>query len=838
MGNIKHNRPFVIKTFICILMIGLFLTTLNRNITPAVKADRSTQFHNFEAPQVHPIALTPNGSNLLAVNTADNRLSVFDIVDGIPKLVDEIPVGLQPISIAARNNEEVWVVNWLSDSISIVDLKTKNVKQTINVGDEPTDIVFLGQKAFVCVSEPRLIKVFDLNDLSSKPKEIEINGKKPRSLSVDYVNNRVFVSIFDSGNKTTVVPFNSVRDAGGPPPPKPAMSPNLPAPPRTALIVKEVSKGVWADETGDTKWTKYIPYSLEDVDLVIINANDSQLKTTEIRAIGTHISNSVIDTTNNKLFVVNTESDNLVRFEPNIRGRFINTRVSIVDLSSSKNKITVADLNPHINYDNPTGSREERQESIGLPLDITTNNKGTFYVSSLSTAKVAVLDSNGKITDKVSVGFGPTGLAFDENRQQLYVLNRFEHTLSTVDTTINREVSKVSIGYNPEPKDLQEGRRFMYGGEFSAHGDVSCASCHRDSHKDSLAWDLGNPQGKQDIVELPNVTLPFFEARHVFHPMKGPMVTQSFRGIIGTEPLHWRGDRMKFEDFNPAFDSLLGSPRILTDIEMAKFKAFTASLTYPPNPIQNLDRTYPNPTSSPSAERGRLLFTIPKLDIGLLRCVDCHDTGAKGTGPGTNRLIAPSFLLVGASEGTDVNLDQNIKVPQLRGLYEKYSTLPNGKVVAGFAYINDGYRRAVTEHIGNPRNFTFEKDSDMKDVEAYVLAFDTGTAPTVGLQVTLNDTNKTNKALLNQIKLLMSEAEKENCELIVKTVLDGKPKGLLYIGKRKFRTDKASESNISFKVLIASITQGKELTFTGVPVTEGYRMGIDRNNNQKLDGDE
>lgn len=837
MSNIKNHGQAIIKMFVCLIMLGLFLSTLNKTPFIKVTANQFSKYNNFEAPQVHPITLTPDGSKLLAVNTSDNRLSVFQIVDGTPSLVDEIPVGLQPVSVAARNDQEVWVVNWLSDSISIVDLKTKNVKQTIDVGDEPTDIVFLDQKAYVCLSEPRLVKVFDLNDLNSQPKQIEINAKKPRALSVDPLGKRIFVSVFDSSNKTAVVPFNLVREAGGAPPPNPAMSPTLPPAPRTALIVKEISKNTWADETGDTKWTKYIPYSVEDVDLVVINANEPQLKTTEIRSIGTHINNTILDSATNRLFVVNTESNNLVRFEPNIRGRFIDTRVSIVDLSS-RNKITTMDLNPHINYDNANGTREERQLSIGLPLDITTNQKGQFYVSSLSTAKVAVLDNNGKITGRIAVGFGPTGLSYDDDRQQLYVLNRFEATVSVVSTIDNREINRVSIGYNPEPKDLQEGRRFMYGGELSAHGDVSCASCHRDSHKDGLAWDLGDPTGKLDVIELQNITLPFFESKHVFHPMKGPMMTQSFRGIIGTEPLHWRGDRLHFEDFNGAFKSLLGSPRSLSDEEMAKFKSFTASLVYPPNPIENLDRTYPSPASGPNAERGRQLFTIPKLDVGLLRCVDCHETGNGSFGPGTNRLIAPSFLLVGASEGVDVNLDQNIKVPQLRGLYEKYSVLPNGKVVSGFGYINDGYRRNITQHISNPRNFTFEKDSDMKDVEAYVLAFDTGTAPSVGLQATVTQTNKTIKSIKNRIKLLMDQADKGNCEVIVKGIFNGSQRGFLYSSNRKFRSDKNGETPISFKNLMAAVVEGQELTFTGVPVGEGYRMGIDRNNDQVLDGDE
>ena len=33
-----------------------------------------------------------------------------------------VPVGMEPVAVAARTNDEVWVVNHLSDSISIVDV--------------------------------------------------------------------------------------------------------------------------------------------------------------------------------------------------------------------------------------------------------------------------------------------------------------------------------------------------------------------------------------------------------------------------------------------------------------------------------------------------------------------------------------------------------------------------------------------------------------------------------------------------------------------------------------------------------------------------------------------
>src|SRR5438874_2663625 len=129
---------------------------VSRDLSRVVSAQGApVAFRNFEGPQIHPLALTPDGSRLLAVNTPNATLSIFQLVSGSPVLTAEIPVGLEPVSVAVRNNREAWVVNWLSDSVSVVDLSTGNVTRTIDVGDEPTDALFAGpsnEKAFVCVS--------------------------------------------------------------------------------------------------------------------------------------------------------------------------------------------------------------------------------------------------------------------------------------------------------------------------------------------------------------------------------------------------------------------------------------------------------------------------------------------------------------------------------------------------------------------------------------------------------------------------------------------------------------------------------------------------------------
>src|SRR5204863_262977 len=78
---------------------------------------------------------------------------------------------------------------------------------------------------------------------------------------------------------------------------------------------------------------------------------------------------------------------------------------------------------------------------------------------------------------------------------------------------------------------------------------------------DHLGWDLGDPAGAYAPPPpgQPDTLLAGF------HPMKGPMMTQTLRGTAGTGPLHWRGDRTNLRSFNAAFVSLMGLTAQLPD---------------------------------------------------------------------------------------------------------------------------------------------------------------------------------------------------------------------------------------------------------------------------------
>ncbi len=187
-------------------------------------------FVNWETPHVHPLDITPDGKTLLAVNLPDNRLEVFDIQSGTPLALFSVPTGLDPTSVRARTDTEAWVVNRLSDSVSVVDLVTQNVVATLFTHDEPADVVFAGtpERAFVSCSQTDRVLVFDPATLSAAPEVIALEGQDPRALATSPARDVVYVAFFFSGNGTTILaggvaesssiafPPNVVSDPAGP----------------------------------------------------------------------------------------------------------------------------------------------------------------------------------------------------------------------------------------------------------------------------------------------------------------------------------------------------------------------------------------------------------------------------------------------------------------------------------------------------------------------------------------------------------------------------------------------------------------------------------------------
>ena len=905
-------------------------------------AETSNSYTLFESGQVRPLALSANGNLLFAANTPDNRLEVFAVKKSGLKHCGSIAVGLEPVAIAVRKSSEVWVVNHLSDSVSIVKIANKpcknnhapgHVVKTLQVGDEPRDIVFAdannddndnhNKRAFITTAhrgqhlptDPQLttagvgradVWVFAANDLSSDQTPINIITlftDTPRALTVSANGKQVYVAGFHSGNRTTTIFEHNVIAHGGLP--APVTNADGEAQPTTGLIVKYDGQH-WRDEIGRI-WDDHVKFSLPDKDVFVIDATANppvEIPGAEYQGVGSTIFNMITNPVTGAVYVSNTDAANETRFEgPGIftgsstRGNLHQSRITILKNGS----VTPRHLNKHIDYSKCCDAipNKENSRSLAFPVDMAISRNGkTLYVAALGSSKIGIFNTrkleNNSFTPNEKnhvelTGGGPSGVVLDEKNKRLYVLTRFDNSISVVNISKRKEIAHINM-YNPEPEHIVKGRRFLYDARFtSSHGDSACASCHVFGDYDALGWDLGNPDASTTTNTSPLVVHPAMVGfGHVpidFRPMKGPMTTQSLRGLANHGSQHWRGDRNgghigeaneqpdsgvyneeeAFRQFNPAFVGLVGRHAPLSQEDMQAFTDFALELTYPPNPNRALDNSL-----NAEQQAGSDFFFGKSTTFGLSdpfnTCAGCHITDPNGNKEfGVKK---PGFF--GADGRATFELGSQVfKIPHLRNLYQKVgmfgmsktpggfiipeSADPNiennhtGDQVRGFGFFHDGsidtifrflkiivFQHADGGPFPNPGGFDIGPNGDVqrRQAEQFVLAFPSNLKPVVGQQVTLNKQHR--QAAKSRLKLLMARADAGDCDLIAKHLEKNTERGYFY-QNGKFKPDSSKQSSVSPFKLIKS--KNTAITFTCTPPGSGVRMGIDRNEDGVLDAD-
>jgi YVTN family beta-propeller protein len=900
-----------------------------------LSAAAASSFTLFESGQVRPLALSPDKQHLFAVNTPDNRLEVFRVKNHQLIHTASIPVGLEPVAVAARTDREVWVVNHLSDSVSVVELDddatSGHVERTLLAGDEPRDIVFAGpgrRRAFITTAhrgqnipfDPQVtvagvgradVWVFDANALGNTlggaPLTIvTLFTDTPRALAVTPDGTRVYAAGFHTGNQTTTAGEGSIPDGFGPDGVAgPATNFDGHPAPEVGAIIKW-NGAHWVDTLGRAR-DQAVKLALPDKDVFVLDAMANpphQLAGAGgfFHGVGTILYTMVVNPVSGKVYVANTDANNTDRFEGpgtfaghSLRGHLHESRITVLTPGGG---VAARHLNKHINFSSCCAPipNAENARSLALPQGMAvTGNGTTLYVAALGSDKVGVF-STAQLENDTFVpsaashihvsGGGPTGLVLDESRGQLYVMTRFDDAISVIDTTTRAETAHVTM-HNPEPPSVVAGRRFLYDASFSSsHGDSSCASCHVFGDFDSLAWDLGNPDAP--LLDNPG---PFASAllnlitgqpiAPIFHPMKGPMTTQSLRGLANHGPMHWRGDRTggndapsaqpdsgtfdehaAFEKFRAGFTDLLGRDTFIPPANMDAFTDFMLQVTYPPNPNRPLDNVL-----TADQEVGRQLFEgtncgVPACLDGncpILTCISCHTIDPAGN-PGT---AAPGFF--GTSGFSSFDFDpQLFKTPHLRNLYQKVGMFGNpanpgilggdndfkGDQVRGFGFAHNGTIDTVfrfhhgisfSELATGPGNGGLltgpAGEVQRRQLESFVLAFPTNLAPIVGQQITL--TASSSAAVVSRVDLLRQRADAGECELVAKTEIGGVEVGFVYIGSGLFKSDRHALPPINDAALQFLATHaGPPVTYTCVPRGSGERIGVDRDGDGFWDGDE
>ncbi|HKX46012.1 MAG TPA: hypothetical protein VJP77_04870, partial [Planctomycetota bacterium] len=902
----------------------LLLLLLSLAAVPA----RALDFVAFETGPVRPLALSAAGDALYVANIPDGRLEIFDVGDVGLVHRDSVPVGLEPCAVAVAPDGRVWVVNHLSDSVSVVDVAAvpPRVVRTLLVGDEPRDIVFAGTggtRAFVTTAhrgqhrtdasiaavpgagDPQLttagvgradVWVFDSTSLGAAfggtPLRImSFFADTPRALAVSPDGLTVYVAAFHSGNQTTSIPEPVVCDgfgavgpctlgggsftvAGGVPGPDDNFA-GAPAP-ETGIIVKFNNANSRFEDALGRNWTNTVMFRLPDRDVFAVNADTlDAASATFFQRVGTILFDLAVNPVSGKVYVANTELPNLTQFEgpgqhggSTVQGHLSESRVSVLSGTST---VAIRHLNKHLDYsklhtDVPDLVDPTRKDhSLATPVEMVVSPDGaTLYVAAFGSAKIGVFDTAALEDDSfdptvasagyIPTGGGPAGLVLDAARDRLYVLTRFDNTVSMIDPATRATLLRVPL-HDPEPSSLVEGRPFLYDAfATSGNGEASCASCHVFGDMDDLAWNLGNPD---DVVTQNTQPSPVNTGGTTLHPMKGPMTTQTLRGLGTHGALHWRGDRVDghfgtdpcddpsgsacdeehaFMNFIVAFEGLLGRDGILPEADMQKFTDFALQLLPPPNPVRNLDNSL-----TPLQSTGRTAYLKPNTD-GPISCEFCHR-------------LAPAQGFFGSGGGKNAEGEpQDFKIPHLRNMYAKVGMFgmlanPNGTIegfkgnqIRGYGFLHDGIVDTLLHFVeGGVFNVNATEEAGL---EQFMLAFDSDLAPIVGQQITLDATN--GAAVGPRIDLLRARAGASfvslalggavtECDLVVKGSVGGAPRGWLYDPASDLFDDDLGGS-LGDAALRALAQSEGPLTYTCVPPGSGLRSALNRDRDLHLDG--
>jgi hypothetical protein len=429
----------------------------------------------------------------------------------------------------------------------------------------------------------------------------------------------------------------------------------------------------------------------------------------------------------------------------------------------------------------------------------------------------------------------------------------------------------------------------------SGNGEASCSSCHIFGDFDSLAWNLGNPDGalSTNNQPQPNPLLETADPTGPFHPMKGPMTTQTLRGLSTHGAMHWRGDRADgffgtdpctepgyspvgstnapcdedraFRNFIVAFEGLVGKEGFVTGAEMQKFADFMLAVQLPPNPVRSLDNSL-NIPAAPTASEQRGFDKWFSCGPGATECapLDPLATDTVEDCDGCHSLDPLNGFFGTGGEQSFEGEPQHFKVPHNRNMYQKIGMFGvSGDQVRGTGFQHDGSVDTLKTFVGMGIFSLNNQEED--DLEAFLLAFPTDLAPIVGQQVTLTSGDLVttscggeafccpapvagppgSDSACERVDTLIDRASTAfdslilggsvtECDLIAQGSVGGVARGWVRESGGIFRDD--TDNTISDASLRALAGSEGPLTYTCAPPGSGDRMALDRDEDQVLNG--
>ncbi len=523
----------------------------------------------YLSPQTDPMALSEDGTRLYVANTTSGTLSVLDVTNPLaPTELAKVRVGHDPTSVAvlpggANGDELVFVVNHVSDSISVVSRERLAVVQTIQEFDadgvtrmdEPVGIAFTSPtRALVTLDQPNQVLTVDIDAngrASIAPQRLEITAQAPRAIVA--AGDRVFVAPFESGNQTE---FSSCWP-GDP----------LDLVENDAALTDEGCE-FRAEVLGDSdllngndvqlgtifEFAAVNPNiggrvirdtDLPDRDLFVIDPSGAPVVTQVLDSLGTLLSGLAAHTgpAGTRVWIAHTEANNHLDGLGVIDNEMFVNRVAIVDCATGGScaPAETVDLDA-------SAATAGLGQTVPTPWGIQASGDGEIVVVTAAGADgdpgdgrppmhgLFTLNRDGQVLGSALVGALPEGVLLRSGpggaAQVAYVLDTADSTVSVVDvsnpTSPQTIGAPVTVGDDPTPAQIRLGRVAFHSARGSTNKTFACGSCHPNGNMDQLQWTINTVTGPDDG---PNERGEIAE----------PRTTMPIRGLRDTLPLHWEG---------------------------------------------------------------------------------------------------------------------------------------------------------------------------------------------------------------------------------------------------------------------------------------------------------
>jgi len=517
----------------------------------------------YLSPQTHPMALSEDGTRLYVANTTSGTLSVLDVTSPLaPTSLAEIRVGHDPTSVAVLpggvgGDELVFVVNHISDSISVVSRNRLGVVQTIHAHDaagvtrmdEPTGIAFTGpERALVTLDQPNQVLVLDVDPsgrASIAPSRVAITAQAPRAIAV--AGGRAFVAAFESGNQTEfsscwtgdtlgLLENDAARTDEG-------------CEFRVELLNSTGSGGLlgsifqFAAVNPNIGGRVVRDTDLPDRDLFVIDPSGTPAVVQVIDTVGTLLAGVAAHSgpSGTRVWVSHTEARNHLDGLGVIDNRMFENRVAVVDCAEGGS----CALTGTVDLD---ASSAAIGRTVPNPWGIHASADGQTVVVTAAAADgdpgdgrtplhgLFTLDRDGHVLGSALVGALPEGVVLRSGpggaAQVAYVLNTADSSVSVVDVSNPQSPQTVGaplgVGNDPTPAQVRLGRIAFSSARGSSSRTFACASCHPNGNIDQLQWTINTVQGPDDPANAKG-------------ELAEPRTTMPIRGLRDTLPLHWEG---------------------------------------------------------------------------------------------------------------------------------------------------------------------------------------------------------------------------------------------------------------------------------------------------------